>query len=294
MLGKSKAWFLAFRPWTFTIFILPIIEISLWYKKFNNLLLVILLAILLGSITNLLNLYLDNHYCIDLDGESNKILKDKLINPKSLLNIIYILILIYIFLVIYLSRKSIIILISLIIALLLSFSYSFTPWNIKTGGFGELLCLISFLLYSIPMQYLISGKINSFFVFYTFDNILVTTSILLLNNIEDIEGDTRSNARTLAVKLGERRSIILLSLILIIALGYNIYWNKFYLIPYIFLFILGFLTVYKKKRKIAALLLLSLSFVRMFNIDKGYLLDKINKYYICRYLDKIAQKLISL
>ncbi|MDT8437464.1 MAG: 1,4-dihydroxy-2-naphthoate octaprenyltransferase [Wenzhouxiangellaceae bacterium] len=89
-----------------------------------------------------------------------------------------------------------------------AWSYSSGPWPISRGPLGELVVLLFFGLIAVgTIAWLHTGTLSPAALLVGLVVGLPATTVLLINNTRDIEGDRRAGRRTLAIVLGRRRAL---------------------------------------------------------------------------------------
>lgn len=85
-------------------------------------------------------------------------------------------------------------------------------------GFGELFVFVFFgLVATIGSTYVQLEEVTGLSVVAALPVGLLATSLLVTNNLRDIPGDTVSGKRTLAVRIGDRRTRVLYTVLLVVA-----------------------------------------------------------------------------
>ena len=98
--------------------------------------------------------------------------------------------------------------------LLIGASAIISAWRYTGGknpygyrGFGELYVFIYFgLVATVGTYYAQTGKIDIEAIVAAISNGAISCALLMVNNIRDIEGDTRAGKRTFAVRIGDTRA----------------------------------------------------------------------------------------
>jgi 1,4-dihydroxy-2-naphthoate polyprenyltransferase len=85
-------------------------------------------------------------------------------------------------------------------------------------GFGELFVFVFFgLVATVGSTYVQTESVTGLSVVAAVPVGLLATALLVVNNLRDIPGDTESGKRTLAVRLGDRRTRVLYVALLVMA-----------------------------------------------------------------------------
>ena len=94
--------------------------------------------------------------------------------------------------------------------------YTGGPKPYGYAGFGELFVFVFFgVVATVGSTYVQTEAITALTVGAAIPVGLLATALLVVNNLRDIPGDTQSGKRTLAVRLGDRRTRVLYVLLLV-------------------------------------------------------------------------------
>lgn len=97
-----------------------------------------------------------------------------------------------------------------VLSLVFSWAYTGGPFPLAYNGLGDIFVLLFFGLVAVcGTFYVFSGYIDIFVIASSFVPGILSMNILSVNNIRDIETDQAVNKNTLAVKIGEKKSIAL-------------------------------------------------------------------------------------
>ncbi len=108
-------------------------------------------------------------------------------------------------------ERGVLLLILGTLAILAGIVYSEGPLPISSTPFGELLVgLIMGPIEVVSADIAASGSVSSLALSYSIPVGLLVTSILLANNLRDVEKDREHGRRTIAVLIGRRRGSVLL------------------------------------------------------------------------------------
>ncbi len=97
------------------------------------------------------------------------------------------------------------------------------------AGLGEVMVFIFFgLVATMGTTYVQAGEVNQESMFGAVGIGLISCAVLVVNNIRDIETDTKAHKRTLAVRMGKTASAVLFCVLLLIPFGIVAYLGLFY------------------------------------------------------------------
>tara|TARA_Y100001970_G_scaffold293862_1_gene444022 strand:- start:1383 stop:2246 length:864 start_codon:yes stop_codon:yes gene_type:complete len=238
-----KNWFLALRLKTLTAAISPVIlGSSLAYREgaFNLFIffMILLAALLIQIGTNFANDLYD--FLNGADNENRigpiRLTQSGLISPKKMKNAMWISFILAICVGFYLALIGgwPIVIIGLA-SIFSGIAYTAGPYPLGYNGFGDLFVFIFFGLIAVPgTYYLYTGEINSLSLHMGIIMGMLSTAILVINNLRDIDTDRISGKNTLAVLLGEKVSKIQYTLFLFIPFIYSIYlWYNHYVASFL-------------------------------------------------------------
>jgi 1,4-dihydroxy-2-naphthoate polyprenyltransferase len=96
--------------------------------------------------------------------------------------------------------------------------YTGGPRPYGYAGFGEVFVFVFFgVVATVGSAYVQTGEISRLALVASVPVGLLATALLVVNNLRDIDGDRRSGKRTLAVRLGDRRTRVLYVVLLVAA-----------------------------------------------------------------------------
>src|SRR5690606_36409091 len=96
--------------------------------------------------------------------------------------------------------------------------YTGGPRPYGYAGFGELFVFVFFgLVATVGSTYVHTGEVTGLSVGAAIPVGLLSTALLVVNNLRDIPGDTEAGKRTLAVRLGDRATRALYTGLLAVA-----------------------------------------------------------------------------
>ena len=238
-----SAWWTAFRPNTLIVSIAPVfigISLSIRDNNFSSYfvaILTLLAAILIQIGTNLINdLYdyikgADNKQRVGPIRATQSGLLSKNSIQKGAFFCFTLALLIGIYLV-YIGGVPILVI--GLLSLISGYCYTAGPYPLAYNGLGDIFVFIFFGLIAVPGTYYLQSNI-----LFDINSILIGSSIgflavavLCVNNIRDIESDSKVGKKTLAVRFG----------VTIITIVYDIMIISAYVSILIFMFIEGILT----------------------------------------------------
>lgn len=229
--GGFQVWWRLLRPHTLTASFIPVFFGTMaalyFHGEFNALLfLAMLLASMLIQIaTNMFNEYYDYVRGLDTEesvGIGGTIVRDG-IAPKTVLNLAFTFFGIAILLGVYICLETTwwIAVIGLI-GMLFGYLYTGGPLPIAYTPFGELFAGFLMGTVIICISYYIQVlDLTSDIIWLTIPIAIFIATILLSNNIRDLDGDKKNGRKTIAILLGRKNAIYFLALLFIIAYGFT-------------------------------------------------------------------------
>ncbi len=180
---------------------------SIWYFF------LVLIAVIINHIAlNMTDDYYDYKHSVDqlYPGEKNPYtggsgtLTSGLIKPKSMFRVFFVLYTITIIIGIYLIyMRGLVVLIFGLIGVFSSFFYTAPPIKFSHYGFGEIVMLINFgTILGLGSFYIHSQAINLEAFFATLPCGVMLFSMIIINEIPDIEEDKRAGKFTLVARFG--------------------------------------------------------------------------------------------
>ncbi|KIL43953.1 1,4-dihydroxy-2-naphthoate polyprenyltransferase [Jeotgalibacillus soli] len=223
-----RIWWQLTRPHTLTAAFVPVLLGTVLALEFTQMNWFMFIAMLLASIliqaaTNMINEYYD--YVRGLDTEESVGIGGAIVRngvkPKTVISLAFILFGIALLLGVYICLNSSwwIALIG-IVGMTAGYFYTggpvpiaYTPFGEITAGFfmGFVIVLISF--------YIQTGEINSIVMLVSIPVSILVGSILLANNIRDLDGDKENGRKTIAILLGRQKAIYFLAGMFIVSYG---------------------------------------------------------------------------
>ncbi|GAB3800628.1 1,4-dihydroxy-2-naphthoate polyprenyltransferase [Virgibacillus kimchii] len=218
--GGFQVWWRLLRPHTLTASFVPVfagtmlafIEGSIHIMLF---LAMMLASILIQSATNMFNEYYD--YVLGLDTEDSvgiggTIVRDG-IRPKTVLNLALAFFGISILLGIYISMESSWWIAAIgLICMLFGYLYTGGPIPIAYTPFGELFSGFFMGPVIVGISYFIqTSTVTREVILVSIPIAIFIGTIMLSNNIRDLDGDKESGRKTIAILLGRKKAIVLLA-----------------------------------------------------------------------------------
>lgn len=112
-----------------------------------------------------------------------------------------------------------------LVSILLGYGYTAGPYPLAYKGLGDLFVIIFFGLVAVQgMFFLQTQELNLGSFILGLQIGLLSTVLIAINNLRDIEGDTKVNKRTLAVRLGVKLAKMEIKLLCILPFLLNVYW----------------------------------------------------------------------
>ncbi len=216
-LSKTQLWLLAIRPKTLPAAVGPVAvgsAVAFSHGTFAALPAIgcLLGATLLQISVNLANDYFDFKNNIDSEERLGpvRVTQSGLIPPqkvkRGMLFTLSLAALVFVYLAITGGLPIVIIGVASILAAL---AYSGGPYPLASNGLGELFVFIFFGLVAVCGTYLIqAGQVNVQVIAASLPPGLLITAIMVVNNLRDIDTDSKAGKNTLAVILGRRKTIL--------------------------------------------------------------------------------------
>ncbi|WP_085521904.1 1,4-dihydroxy-2-naphthoate polyprenyltransferase [Tuberibacillus sp. Marseille-P3662] len=215
-----KVWWQLMRPHTLTASFIPVIlgtALALPESGFEIGLFIAMMvaSLLIQAATNMFNEYFDFKRGLDTEesiGIGGTIVRDG-VSPKTVLYLGYSFCLVAILIGVYICMQSSwwLALIGLV-CMMTGYLYTGGPYPIAYTPFGELISGIfmgSFLV--LISFYIQTGQVTTSSILISIPSALLVGGIMLANNIRDLESDCDKGRQTLAILLGRRQAINLLS-----------------------------------------------------------------------------------
>ena len=242
-MSKTKAWIHAFRLRTLPLALSSIILGSLIaasYNQFNSIIFILAITttLFLQILSNLAN---DLGDSISGADNANRVGPERAvqsgdISKKEMKNMLYVFItlslisgsfLIYEAAQIINLQEALVIFAIGILAILAAINYTIGKNPYGYMGFGDLFVFIFFGLVGVLGCYFLhTGDLHWDILLPASSVGLLSTGVLNLNNMRDIENDAQTGKRTLVVKIGSKAAknyhLIILSLAMLLAIAYSI------------------------------------------------------------------------
>jgi len=210
----TNPWLLAIRPKTLPASISPILLSNVYcYTVFADrfqwpvLILTLLAAIFIQIAVNLANDYFDFKKGVDTEHRigPKRVSQSGLIQPKTVFSVMLLSTALAVACAGYLMLIGGLPIVFLTIASVICVIwYSGGPFPLASLGLGEVTVFLFFGLVAVlATQYLQTGNINVTGIVLGCQMGLISASIMLVNNIRDIETDRAAHKRTLVVRLGK-------------------------------------------------------------------------------------------
>jgi len=224
-------WWRMLRPHTLTASFIPVFvgSMAAWTDGSLNpfvFISMLLASILIQAATNMFNEYYDFVRGLDTDqsvGISGTIVRDGL-SPQTVIRTAIGFYIVSALLGAYICYESSwwIAVVGLV-CMLFGYLYTGGPYPIAYTPFGELFAGFFMGTVIIAISYYIqTSEVNVRIVLISIPIALFIGSILLSNNIRDLDGDKENGRKTIAILLGRKRAIDFLGLLFIVAFGWTI------------------------------------------------------------------------
>ncbi len=240
MPSKISRWIIAIRPKTLFASIAPVIlGLTIAYIHQNHLnvlvaILTMLCAIFMQIATNIANDYLDSLKGIDTENRLGplRVTHAGLISATSMRNALIFVLALSFLMGIYLMwiGGPVIVLIGLL-SLYFAYGYTGGPFPLSYNGLGEVAAFIFFGIIAVSgTTYLQTHQFTSLSLILGMGPGFISATVLAINNLRDIESDSATNKRTIAVRFGEHFqrklcvSLIALSSLLLIVVTFTFHY----------------------------------------------------------------------
>jgi len=247
--ANPNPWILATRPKTLFASVAPVLlGLTLAYIHTSSLNLVVailtlLCALLMQIASNIANDYLDSLKGIDTEKRlgPTRVTHAGLIPATQMRNALIGVLFLALFLGIYLMYVGgpVIIFIGLL-SLYFAYGYTGGPFPLSHNGLGEASAFVFFGVIAVSgTVYLQTHEFRLFDFIMGMGPGFISATILAVNNLRDIETDTETNKRTIAVRFGEKfqrrlcLALIISSSLLLLIVSFVYHYN--WLIPVCFL-----------------------------------------------------------
>lgn len=224
-----KQLFMISRPWSFPMTVISVslgAALALYVGPQVDVpayILSLVGAVVLHAATNIINDYFDVVYGVDVPGAPTTryrphpmyVMRGEEARALLILPVgMYVSAFLIISPIVFLASRTHLVL-YWVVGVLLSYMYTGPPFKMKYRAMGELMV---FLVWGPLMVsgsfYAVSGVFNPVVVVASIPVGLLVSSVLLANNIRDIEYDSSTGIETIPIKIGYERSVKLYSVML--------------------------------------------------------------------------------
>ncbi len=206
-------WIFAIRPKTLFASIAPVIlglTVAYLHQNFLNpliALLTLICALLMQIASNLANDYLDSLKGIDTDKRLGplRVTHAGLIPASTMRNALIIVLALAFLMGLYLMWVGgIVIVIIGLLSLYFAYGYTGGPFPLSHNGLGEVAAFIFFGVIAVSgTTYLQIHQFSPLALLLGMGPGFISATVLAVNNLRDIQSDTETNKRTIAVRFGE-------------------------------------------------------------------------------------------
>ncbi|GIN59493.1 1,4-dihydroxy-2-naphthoate polyprenyltransferase [Lederbergia ruris] len=236
-----RIWWQLARPHTLTAAFVPVFLGTALAANDDAIHIPLFLAMMIASLliqaaTNMFNEYFDFARGLDHEesvGIGGAIVRNG-VKPKTVLKLAFILFGIALLLGIYISLStSLWIAVIGFVCMLVGYFYTGGPRPIAYTPFGEFMSGFFMGFVIIQIAYFIqTGAISQQSVFISIPISVLIGSIMLSNNIRDLDGDKESGRKTIAILIGRKNAIILLAAMFAFSYVWIIFMTLFTEAPY--------------------------------------------------------------
>lgn len=215
-----QVWWQMTRPHTLTAAFVPVLlgtALALRYGKihFGLFFAMLLASLLIQAATNMFNEYFDFKRGLDTAqsvGIGGTIVRDG-IKPKTVLNLAFGFYGIALLLGIYIcANSSWWLAVVGLICMAVGYFYTGGPFPIAYTPFGEILSGFFMGMLIILIAFFIqTGTVSSTSILVSVPSMILVGMIMLSNNIRDLDGDKENGRKTVAILLGKKGAIYLLT-----------------------------------------------------------------------------------
>lgn len=112
-----------------------------------------------------------------------------------------------------------------LISVCMGYAYTSGPFPLAYRGLGDLFVLLFFGLVAVGgMYYILTGTYNLSALILGFQIGLLSTVLIAINNLRDIQSDVLVNKKTLAVRLGETKAKYWVCFLIVAPYLFGYYW----------------------------------------------------------------------
>jgi 1,4-dihydroxy-2-naphthoate octaprenyltransferase len=215
-----QVWWQMTRPHTLTAAFVPVLlgtALSLKHGSihFGLFFAMLIASLLIQAATNMFNEYFDFKRGLDTAqsvGIGGTIVRDG-IKPKTVLNLAFVFYGIALFLGIYIcANSSWWLAVVGLICMAVGYFYTGGPFPIAYTPFGEILSGFFMGMLIILISFFIqTGTVSTTSILVSVPSMILVGMIMLSNNIRDLDGDKENGRKTVAILLGKKRAIYLLT-----------------------------------------------------------------------------------
>ncbi|WP_144555237.1 1,4-dihydroxy-2-naphthoate polyprenyltransferase [Bacillus sp. X1(2014)] len=215
-----QVWWQMTRPHTLTAAFVPVLLGTALSLKHGNIHFGLFFAMLIASLliqaaTNMFNEYFDFKRGLDTAqsvGIGGTIVRDG-IKPKTVLNLAFVFYGIALLLGIYICANSSWWLAAVgLICMAVGYFYTGGPFPIAYTPFGEILSGFFMGMLIILISFFIqTGTVSTTSILVSVPSMILVGMIMLSNNIRDLDGDKENGRKTVAILIGKKRAIYLLT-----------------------------------------------------------------------------------
>ncbi|MBT2738949.1 1,4-dihydroxy-2-naphthoate polyprenyltransferase [Neobacillus sp. C211] len=215
-----QVWWQMTRPHTLTAAFVPVLLGTALALKYGNIHFGLFFAMLLASLliqaaTNMFNEYFDFKRGLDTAqsvGIGGTIVRDG-IKPKTVLNLAFGFYGIALLLGVYIcANSSWWLAVVGLICMAVGYFYTGGPFPIAYTPFGEILSGFFMGMLIILIAFFIqTGTVSSTSILVSVPSMILVGMIMLSNNIRDLDGDKENGRKTVAILLGKKGAIYLLT-----------------------------------------------------------------------------------
>lgn len=230
-----RIWWSLLRPHTLTAAFVPVFigtTYAMQTEGINNIdfplfFIMLLACLLIQAATNMFNEYFDYKRGLDHEGSvgiGGAIVRDG-IQPKTVLQLALGFFGIAILLGVYICMNSSWWLAAIgLLCMTVAYLYTGGPIPIAYTPFGELTAGLFMGVIIIGISFFIqTGIVTNEIVLLSIPNSILIGSILLANNIRDLDGDKENGRKTLAILVGRNNAIIVLASMFITAFAWSVF-----------------------------------------------------------------------
>ncbi|RMG42898.1 MAG: 1,4-dihydroxy-2-naphthoate polyprenyltransferase [Candidatus Dadabacteria bacterium] len=208
---KWQAWFLAARPKTLPAAVVPVVigaVLAAREAQVSMLLLAVILicAVLIQVLTNFANDYFDYLKGADTADRVGplRVTQAGLVSPGEMRRALVVTVIIALLLGLYLVvQGGLPILIIGLVSLVLAFAYSAGPIPLSYSGLADIFVIVFFgPVATAGTFYLLRGTVGSDIILAGLAPGFISTAILTVNNLRDIEEDRKAKKLTLPARFG--------------------------------------------------------------------------------------------